>query len=72
MEQNLMTDKYEENWITGDEIGEKGIPLKERWDKLINKPDKIPAEKQELQQYLLYALTSGKKIYITKKAFGLD
>jgi len=63
MEQNLMTDKYEENWITGDEIDEKGIPLKQRWTELINKPDKLPSEKQELQQYLLYALTSGKKIY---------
>jgi len=67
MEQNLMTDKYEENWITGDEIGEKGIPLKERWDELINRPDKTPSDKQELQQYLLYALTSGKKNILPRR-----
>ena len=67
MEQNLMTDKYEENWITGDEISDKGIPLKERWNELINKPDKLPSEKQELQQYLLYALTSGKKNILPRR-----
>jgi hypothetical protein len=67
MEQNLMTDKYEENWITGDEISEKGEPLKERWVALINNPDKTPVEKQELQQYLLYVLTSGKKNILPRR-----
>ena len=67
MEQNAMTDKYEENWITGDEISEKGEPLKERWNELINKADKTPTEKQELQQYLLYVLTSGTKNILPRR-----
>ena len=67
MEENAMTDKYAENWITGDEITEKGDPLKERWLELINKPDKLPTDKQELQQYLLYVLTSGKKNILPRR-----
>lgn len=67
MEQNVMTDKYEDSWITGDEITEKGDPLKERWLELIVKPDKLPTDKQELQQYLLYVLTSGKKNILPRR-----
>jgi hypothetical protein len=67
MEQNVMTEKYEDSWITGDEIGERGEPLKRKWEEIINTPDKTPTEKQDLQQYLLYVLTSGKKNILPRR-----
>lgn len=59
MEQNTMTDKYEEKWVTGEELKDVGEKLKEVWDTLKDKENKTTAEIQDMQQYIIYLLSNG-------------
>lgn len=73
---NEMTDKFRESWITPKELDELGIKLRNEWAELYDKyksgkfhsievgvkgvePLTIK-EKQQMQEYIIYLLTSGR------------
>jgi hypothetical protein len=61
---NKMTDKFRDSWITPKELDELGNTLRNKWVELYKKymssePLTIK-EKQQMQEYIIYLLTSGR------------
>jgi hypothetical protein len=61
---NEMTDKFRENWITPKELDDIGNKLRHEWAELYNKYKSGNVlsikEKQQMQEYIIYLLTSGR------------
>jgi hypothetical protein len=61
---NEMTDKFRENWITPKELDDIGNKLRNEWAELYNKYKSGNVlsikEKQQMQEYIIYLLTSGR------------
>lgn len=61
---NEMTDKFRDNWITPKELDELGNTLRNEWVELYDKYRSgnvlTVKEKQQMQEYIIYLLTSGR------------
>lgn len=61
---NEMTDKFRESWITPKELDELGNKLRNEWVELYDKYKSgnvlTIKEKQQMQEYIIYLLTSGR------------
>jgi hypothetical protein len=61
---NEMTDKFRKNWITPKELDALGNALRNEWVELYNKFRSgnvlTVKEKQQMQEYIIYLLTSGR------------
>lgn len=61
---NEMTDKFRENWITPKELDDIGNKLRNEWAELYKKYKSGNVlsikEKQQMQEYIIYLLTSGR------------